>query len=188
MSQITKRALAAALKKELREKPLDKITIADIVEECGVGRQTFYYHFKDIYDLLEWTYLEETERVVGDAKTYETWPEGYGRLLAYLMENKSFVSRTYHSLSREYLERFLGGVTAELLLNVLRERNGRDALECPEADMRYIAEFYKYGFVGLTLDWIRDGMKKRPEELVERLSVLLRGSFEDAMKRFSHKR
>ena len=47
MSQITKRALAESLKKLLLEKPLDRITVSDITEDCGVSRMTFYYHFKD---------------------------------------------------------------------------------------------------------------------------------------------
>lgn len=187
MSQITKKALAASLKNQMKAKPIDKITVTDIVEECGVGRQTFYYHFKDIYDLLEWTYLDETGRVLGDARTYESWPDGFARVLAYLMENKAFVTSTYHSVSREYLERFLNGVTRELLLGVLQEQNEKDGIECPEDCMEYIAEFYKYGFVGLTLDWIRDGMKRPPKEIVERLSRMLRGSFEAAMQKMSHK-
>ena len=59
MSQVTKKALAAALKDQLLKKPLHKITINDITEECGINRMTFYYHFKDIYDLVEWTMLKE---------------------------------------------------------------------------------------------------------------------------------
>ena len=60
MSQITKNALAASLKKLLSKKELSKITITNITEECGVNRQTFYYHFKDIYDLLEWIFTNES--------------------------------------------------------------------------------------------------------------------------------
>ena len=53
MSEITKKALATSLKKLLSKKELSKITIANITNDCGVNRQTFYYHFKDVYDLLE---------------------------------------------------------------------------------------------------------------------------------------
>ena len=67
MSQTTKRALSASLKKLLAKKPLDKITVTDIAEDCEVGRQTFYYHFQDIYDLMEWTFTEETSREIGRA-------------------------------------------------------------------------------------------------------------------------
>ena len=54
MPQFTKYALENSLKKLLLQKPLNKITINDITEDCGINRMTFYYHFKDIYDLVEW--------------------------------------------------------------------------------------------------------------------------------------
>ena len=54
MSQVTKRALEASLKKLLLERPLDKITVTDIAEDCGINRMTFYHHFRDIYALVEW--------------------------------------------------------------------------------------------------------------------------------------
>ncbi len=59
VSQTTKRALEASLKKLLLQKPLNKITINDITEDCGVNRMTFYYHFKDIYDLVDWIMVED---------------------------------------------------------------------------------------------------------------------------------
>ena len=60
MSDITKRALEASLKKMLLKKPVTKITISDITEDCGVNRATFYYHFKDIYVLIEWSCEEDS--------------------------------------------------------------------------------------------------------------------------------
>ena len=62
MSQVTKRALEASLKHLLLQKPLNKITINDIAEDCGINRMTFYYHFKDIYDLVEWSCQEDAMR------------------------------------------------------------------------------------------------------------------------------
>ena len=62
VAQTTKRALEASLKKLLLRKPLNKITINDITEDCGVNRMTFYYHFKDIYDLVDWILVEDAQR------------------------------------------------------------------------------------------------------------------------------
>ena len=67
MSQVTKRALEASLKNLLLQKPLSKITISDITEDCGINRMTFYYHFKDIYDLVEWSCLEDARRALEEA-------------------------------------------------------------------------------------------------------------------------
>lgn len=64
MSQVTKRALEASLKNLLLKKPLSKITINDITEDCGINRMTFYYHFKDIYDLIEWSCIEDAKKAL----------------------------------------------------------------------------------------------------------------------------
>ena len=64
MSNITKRALAASLKKLLERAPLDKITIQDLVDDAEVSRKTFYYHFQDIYDLMEWCIVEDGKRIL----------------------------------------------------------------------------------------------------------------------------
>ena len=60
MSLTTKKALAMSLKSLLEKRTLDKITVKDIVSECSLNRQTFYYHFHDTYDLLQWLYSYET--------------------------------------------------------------------------------------------------------------------------------
>ena len=69
MSQVTKRALEESLKRMLLRKPLDRITISDITEDCGISRMTFYYHFKDIYDLVEWACEEDAARALDGKKT-----------------------------------------------------------------------------------------------------------------------
>ena len=70
VAQTTKRALEASLKKLLLRKPLNKITINDITEDCGVNRMTFYYHFKDIYDLVDWILVEDAAKVLWKAGIY----------------------------------------------------------------------------------------------------------------------
>lgn len=68
MSQVTKRALEQSLKNLLLKKPLTKITVSDIAADCGINRMTFYYHFKDIYDLVEWACLEDAKRALDEKR------------------------------------------------------------------------------------------------------------------------
>ena len=75
MANTTKLALEAALKKELLMKSLDKITINELAEDCGISRMAFYYHFKDIYDLVEWVCVEDGTKALQGKKTYENWQE-----------------------------------------------------------------------------------------------------------------
>ena len=87
MSQVTKRALEASLKHLLLQKPLNKITINDIAEDCGINRMTFYYHFKDIYDLVEWCCEEDASRALAGKKTYETWQQGLLQIFEAVQDN-----------------------------------------------------------------------------------------------------
>jgi len=182
MSEITKRALEASLKHLLLQKPLDKITIADIADDCGISRMTFYYHFKDIYDLVEWSCEEDAVRALAGKKTYETWQQGYLQIFDALTANKPFIMNVYHSVSREQVERYLYRVTYPLLYGVVEEQAA--GMTVRDEDKKFIADFYKYAFVGLTLDWIRGDMKEDPQAIVARLDKLIHGDIALALGRY----
>ena len=180
MAQTTKRALAASLKKLLAQKPLDKITIVDIVTDCEVNRQTFYYHFQDIYDLMDWIFVSEATQVIQGKKTYNTWQQGFLQIFEYVLANKALITNAYHSLSREQMERYLYDVTYHLLIDVVEEQAA--GIPVRQEDKAFIADFYKYAFVGLTLEWIRGGMKEAPVAIVERVSTVTHGGITNALE------
>ena len=182
MSQVTKKALAASLVKLLSLKPRDKVTVKDIIEDCGVNRQTFYYHFKDIYDLVDWIFLQMASEYLEGKETYETWQQGFTQILCGILKNRKLIMNAYNSLSREQVENFLYAMTYDLLRGVVEE----EAKDVPirEEDEKFIIDFYKYAFVGLTIDWIKKGMREQPEKLIERLSVLIKGDVNRALERF----
>ena len=103
MSNITKKALMESLKKLMLQKPLNKITINDLTADCGISRMAFYYHFRDIYDLVEWACLEESTKALQGKKTYETWQEGLLQIFEAVYENKPFIINAYNALSREQI-------------------------------------------------------------------------------------
>lgn len=90
MTNTTKLALEAALKKELLMKSLDKITINELAEDCGISRMAFYYHFKDIYDLVEWVCVEDGTKALQGKKTYENWQEGFCQIFEAVLEEQTF--------------------------------------------------------------------------------------------------
>lgn len=182
MSQTTKKALAMSLKKLMAEKPLDSITVVDIAEDCEVNRQTFYYHFRDIYDLIKWIYTSEATRALGGKKTYDSWQQGFLQIFEYVLENRTFVLKTYHSSCLGHLARYLYDVTYDLLIGVVEEKAA--GLSVRDDDKEFIANFYKYGFVGLMLDWIGQGMMEKPAVIIAHLSTLIEGDFATALERF----
>lgn len=182
MSQVTKRALAESLKNLLLRKPLDKITINDIAEDCGISRTTFYYHFKDIYDLAEWTCIEDARKALEGKKTYDTWQQGFLQIFEAVLANKPFIMNVYRSVSREQLELYLYKLTYDLLADVVEEQAA--GMSVSDEDKKFIADFYKYGFVGLMLDWIRNGMREDPQTLISRLALLMRGNIASALENY----
>ena len=181
MSQITKRALETSLKNLLLKKPLNKITVSDITEDCGINRMTFYYHFKDIYDLVEWTCVEDASRALDEKKTYDTWEQGFVQIFEAVLANKPFIMNVYRCVSRERVEKYLNQLTDGLLMGVIEERAA--CMTVRDEDKGFIARVYSYIFVGLMLDWVGNNMKDDPEELVERLAVVIRGDVVSALER-----
>ena len=103
MATSTKEALAAALRQMMTVKPIDKVTVKDIVEICGVNRQTFYYHFDDVDDLLEWVFEQDSDRVFPQEVVYNHWMEDMMGYFDYLVSNSAFTLNVYHSHSRTYM-------------------------------------------------------------------------------------
>lgn len=182
MSQMTKRALEASLKDLLRHKPLDKITVSDLTEHCGVNRMTFYYHFKDIYDLVEWSCEEDAARALAGKKTYDTWQQGFLQIFEAVLDNKPFIINVYHSVSRETVENYLYKLTYNLLIGVVEEKS--QGMRVRDEDKRFIADFYKYAFVGIMMDWVKRNMAEEPQQIIDRLSVLITGSISAALERY----
>lgn len=185
MSQTTKNALAASLKKLLTHKTLDNITVKDIVDDCGVQRQTFYYHFQDIYALIEWIYICEVTKAINDQRTHSTWNKGFYDLFQYILANKSFVLNTYRSINRETLEKYLYEGTYVLLFGVVQEQS--DGLHVSEHDKRFITNFYKYSFAGILLDWVNSGMKEDPKKIIDNIDLIISGTIRKALVKFSEK-
>lgn len=183
MSDITKRAISASLKNLLREKSLNKITVQEIADDCGINRQTFYYHFQDIYDLVEWTCIEDTDKVLKENRTYATWQEGFLAVFDLAKKDKIFIDNIYRSVSLEMLEQYLYRLVYPLLKNVVDEKSkGRSVRD---DNKKYIADFYKYAFVGVLLEWVRHDMKESPRDIVDRVSKIVGGTIEIALENFS---
>ena len=144
MSNMTKYALEASLKKLLLQKPLDKITINDLTADCGISRMAFYYHFKDIYDLVEWSCLEDATKALQGKKTYDTWPEGLMQVFEVVLENKPFILNAYRCISRDQIENYLFQLTYSLIMNVVEEQ--AEGVDISVEEKTFIADFYKYSF------------------------------------------
>lgn len=183
MSDITKRALEDSLKNLLLKKPLNKITINDITEDCGVNRMTFYYHFKDIYDLVEWACVEDASKALQNNKTYETWEQGLIKIFCAVKENKPFIMNVYRCVSREQVERYLSPLVDNLIMGVIEEQSAGMVIR--EEDKKFVSKIYSYILIGIMLEWISEDMREDPEQIVNKLETAIHGSIKASLERFN---
>ena len=176
MQQLTKKALGESLKKMLSHKTLDDITVVDIVKDCGVNRQTFYYHFQDIYDLLEWIFQSEAEQAVLNQINSNNWQECLEVVFQYLLENKNFITNAYRSIGRDSLEQYLYKVLEHYMASVVADIDRERRIS--EEDRKFICRFLSYAIVGVILDWINTGMKGDPHALTEKIFKILNGDIQ----------
>ena len=111
----------------------------------------------------------------------------HGRRLRQIFEavltNKPFILNAYHSISREQIENYLFKLTYALIADVVREQAEGTGLS--EDATKFIADFYKYSFVGVMLDWIKQGMKADYDELVDHISTTMHGNIFNSIQNFT---
>ena len=180
MAPSTKLALANALKAQLQKKFLDVITVKELVEACEINRQTFYYHFQDIYDLLRWLLEHETGEALGGA---EDWQAALLDAFRYIRDNHMVIYHIYRSSGREHLDCQFFTMSHALTAKLLD--TAAEGLVLAERDREFLIDFYMYALAGTMLGWLADDMKEEPSELAARISFLLEDEFRRVAQRFS---
>ena len=175
----TEKAIMHAFLELLNQYPLDKITVKDIVTACGISRNTFYYHYQDIYDLLRATFAAVAELVLREDVT--TWQESLRSCTRFALENRRAVYHVYRSAHREQLERYLYRVTEERMDRLIRHLTAQMSIS--EEDVRYLTLFYKCAVVGILLEWLNADMKGDVDRLISRMGVLLEGNLRLSLER-----
>lgn len=182
-SYATKQALANALKQLLQKKQITKITINDITEACGISRMTFYYHFKDIYDLADWTLQEALHAAIAENRTHDNWQQGFLNLLEALKAHQSLILNAYRAIDRELVERYMRREVEALLLPVVEEQAA--GLQISEKGKHMVAIFYTYAFMGIVLEWIQRNMQASPQEVADTTAAMIHSGFRNSLENMS---
>lgn len=162
-SAITKKAIADGFKTIMSKKSFEKITISDITSECGLNRQTFYYHFQDKYELLNWIFYTDVITPLTDGLTIENWSEKLLQILIIIKNNAKFYTNAINTpYGNEFRDYFLSVIT-KVIDDILEQLT--QGYSVKELDMKFISEFFAYGISGCVIKWIKTGMKESPEEI-----------------------
>ena len=172
----TKRALAASLKKFMEKKPLSKITVSEIIADCGVNRKTFYYHFEDIYDLLKWMLEEEAIEVVKQFDLLVDYREAVLFAMSYVRSNKHLLCCAYDSMGRDEMKRFFYSDFIGITRTVIDDTERQLGLYAEEDFKKFLVHLYTEALAGLLIDEFTDSEGHDPERAVEYLSIILKSS------------
>lgn len=171
-SEQTKLKIAQSLKELMLTNAFNKITVSDITNNCGIHRQTFYYHFQDRYELLDWLLYNEIVKPLISEFNVDTMYDRFYNTFETMYSNKKF----YHNalkINPSDLSKYISKVATEEFTKVMKEIGARNGIDVDESESIVIAEFFGYGMSGVVFNWADRGMKEPPAEMTRRIEKLV---------------
>lgn len=170
MAHSTRNDLSCALRRLLSERSLDKITVQNIADLAGVSRKTFYYHFQDVYDLLEWMLEQDRSFLEPQQSDRDAWRTAVANLLDFCLENRDMIQNLFRSISRDTLDRY----TYSILLKSLKDYASYQSSvrNLTEKQTEALLQFTAHGLQGLLLSWIDSGLRTPRDELIETVDLV----------------
>jgi AcrR family transcriptional regulator len=158
MSQITRNAITESTLKLAAQRPIKKITVKDITNDCGITRNTFYYYFKDIYDVLDIAFCNEISKAMGDDGKAFTNDESFFELAEFVLKNKAVFKNVYNIMGDKKMKSYLNEKIHDMTMAYIRgEAVG---LNASEEDLAIIAVFYEEALAGIVIRWLKGDMPK----------------------------
>lgn len=176
----TKKMLSASLKHCMEKKSLSKITVTDIVTDCGLNRKTFYYHFQDVPDLLKWT-LEQEAVVVKQFDLLNELEEALRFAVRYIRENSHMINCAYDSIGRDELKRFLNHDFQSIVMSIVEQIERKENVHSDPDAKKIICNFYTEGMAGELVDLLKSRDAAQDEKSIRCISLVVRTSLEAAV-------
>lgn len=178
----TKKKLAASLKKFMMSKSLNKITVTDIIKDCGVNRKTFYYHFEDIYDLLKWILEQEAVEVVKKFDLMLDYKEAILFVMNYVENNAHILACAYDTLGREEMRRFLNQDFNSIVETLIDNVEKNLGLCVDKKFKKFLCNMYTEALAGILIEAFKRPQKQYKEQIVEYISIVIYSSLPEILK------
>lgn len=185
-SMNTKRALASSLRNAMEKKPFSKITVTEIITDCGVNRKTFYYHFQDIYALLKWMLQQDAIEVVKNFDFTANVEEAIAFVMNYVEEKNHLISCAYDSIGHDVIKSFFYSDFIVLMKQYIDAKETKYNMILDEKYKSFLAEFYTEALSGMLLDWIKDRDNIDKDSVIEYISRTLNSSLVGLIKTYGH--
>ena len=180
MARHTRGAIIDSFWTLLNEKSLDKITVKDVIELAEINRNTFYYHFEDLYALLYTVFSEEAEHYRSNIDENGTFYEEYIRAASVFMDNRNAIIHVYNSKGRDVLNKYMKAASDDLVSRFVRQK--AKGTDLSDEGISYITSFYSYAIVGITMQWVENGMPEYCRNLLKTVSETFEATIDVMIK------
>ena len=181
MPNFTKRAIKESFWKLLNEQPLTQISVREIVEECGINRNSFYYHFQDIPSLIEEIVMDAANALIQQYPSITSIDEGVEAAFRFTLENKKAILHICNSVNRNIYEQYLMRICEYVVTTYFDTVFEKDIASKSNRDIMIL--FTKCELFGLSIDWINTGMQDDAIEKLKHLLLLCNGLSSEMIKR-----
>lgn len=172
----TKKMLAASLKKFMEKKSLSKVTVSEIIADCGVNRKTFYYHFDDIYALLKWTLEAEAIDIVKQMDLVVNTEEAVSFVMGYVEENQHIINCAYDAMGRDEMKRFFRADFIDVIRKAIEAGEQDLSISLDEDFKQYLADFFSEALASMLIGWVKNPEKHEKEKVLEYTTLICRTS------------
>lgn len=177
----TRKAIKETFIKLIDERPLNEVTVKDIVEECGINRNSFYYHFKDLPSLIEEIVKEETDNVIREYSSLGSIAECFDAIVEDSSTRKRAIMHIYKSVNRDIFERYLMEASEYFVKTYISVALAEEKLS-PE-DTAVVVDYYKCLCFGLIINWLNSGMNEESAHSFRRIFRLKTDTAVDIAKK-----
>ena len=150
----------------MKGRDFERISVSDICDECGMNRKSFYYHFKDKYDLVNWIFYVDLMSKLS-ISTYETGWDAFADLCAGLYEDRDFYAKAFaiegQNSFRDYVLETIRPITAFFIEDLFKK----------ESEQEFFLTFVTDAFLYAIMRWLQGGMQMTPDEFIENLSGVI---------------
>lgn len=180
-SKYTKEEIRKIFLEMLNETSLKKITIKALSKKCQINRNTFYYHYSDIYELLSEIFQIELAKVIENYDDSCTWEESFIKAAKFAIENQRAIYHVYYSLRREDLSNYISKVAENVMIRYVKSKSKN--IPATEDNIKWIAYFYQCALTEMLMRWIASGMQEDPKAIIRKIGLLFDGNIEISLKR-----
>ena len=178
----TKKMLAQSLKRAMEKKALSKVTVNELIKDCNLNRNTFYYHFSDIYDLLKWMLEQEAVEVVKKIDLLVDTEEAIRFVLNYVNENRHIINCAYDSMGHQEMKRFFYADFIGVMKQAINSGARQMQLSISEEFKDFMAQFYAEALASMTISHIKNTQKSDDDVLIQNMLFILKTSMLHLLK------